>query len=336
MSLLSKLTEYYQVAGTVKEIEIGNPSRRHSHVYFYFVDMIKTRLRFRLGAAEYLKLGIYRLSPDQRNQIVTRHDRDRIVRHYNDVSQMHRLNNKLTFLTDYASFTGRSFLAINDVTFEEFEKFMLTHKSIIAKHSDGGQGEGIKTYSLSDGQSNIEDIYHDIRVRNHDVVEELLVQHPSFAPINKYGFPVVRVLTFLDEKSMVHILATTLTVAVNDVVVNLHRGGIYLNIDGESGKVSSLGIDEQDNIYEYHPLTKEKFVGFQIPLWEALLELVQAASKITPEVRYVGWDVGVSPTGPVLIEANVINPGIVAIQHPVITGGSLIGEKFRGILAGLP
>jgi|LSQX01.2.fsa_nt_gb glutathione synthase/RimK-type ligase-like ATP-grasp enzyme len=71
-------------------------------------------------------------------------------------------------------------------------------------------------------------------------------------------------------------------------------------------------------------------------MWKALLQLVIEASIINPDVRYVGWDVGISPTGPVLIEANVISPGIIAIQHPVITGEQQIGEKFRDILDGLP
>lgn len=336
MSRLSKVAEYYRVAGAVAEIEKGNSSSKYRHIPFYLVDMIKTRLQYRLGAAEYLKLNVYRLSAHQRKQIVTRHDRDRIVRHYNDATQTERLNNKLTFLTDYAHFTGRSFLPIQDVAFEEFQKFLLKYKSIIAKHADGGQGIGMKIYNLSDENANLEDIYHDIRAHNYDVVEELLVQHPSFAAINKHGFPVIRVLTFLDERSVVKILATTLTVGQNDDVINLHRGGIYLNIDSETGRISSVGIDEDDNTYEHHPLTKQRFVGFQIPMWKALLQLVIEASIINPDVRYVGWDVGISPTGPVLIEANVISPGIIAIQHPVITGEQQIGEKFRDILDGLP
>ena len=81
----------------------------------------------------------------------------------------------------------------------------------------------MKIHNLSDDNANLEDIYHDIRLHNYDVVEELLVQHPSFAAINKHGFPVIRVLTFLDERSVVKILATTLTVGQNDDVINLHR-----------------------------------------------------------------------------------------------------------------
>jgi glutathione synthase/RimK-type ligase-like ATP-grasp enzyme len=53
-----------------------------------------------------------------------------------------------------------------------------------------------------------------------------------------------------------------------------------------------------------HPITGTGIVGFQVPLWDESLRLTQEAAKLVPEVAYVGWDVAVTPDGPVLVEGN--------------------------------
>ena len=53
-----------------------------------------------------------------------------------------------------------------------------------------------------------------------------------------------------------------------------------------------------------HPITGTKIKGFQIPFWKEAKEMVVEAAKLSSHVRYVGWDVGMSVNGPVLIEGN--------------------------------
>ena len=41
-----------------------------------------------------------------------------------------------------------------------------------------------------------------------------------------------------------------------------------------------------------------------MPYWNEAKEMVKRAAKLSTHVRYVGWDVGMSEKGPVLIEGN--------------------------------
>lgn len=54
-----------------------------------------------------------------------------------------------------------------------------------------------------------------------------------------------------------------------------------------------------------HPDSGEQIIGFKVPSWDKIVDLVISAAKVIPEVRYVGWDVAVDDDGNVqLIEGN--------------------------------
>ena len=53
-----------------------------------------------------------------------------------------------------------------------------------------------------------------------------------------------------------------------------------------------------------HPDTGIDLVGFEIPQWDAVVELAMMASTAFDPVGFVGWDIAVTNNGPVLIEGN--------------------------------
>ena len=57
-------------------------------------------------------------------------------------------------------------------------------------------------------------------------------------------------------------------------------------------------------IYETHPMTGIQLEGFQVPMFFEACELAKKASKVVPQVRYVGWDIAITPDGPALVEGN--------------------------------
>lgn len=62
------------------------------------------------------------------------------------------------------------------------------------------------------------------------------------------------------------------------------------------------------------------------------LELVKEASKLVPEMRYVGWDVSFTPNGPILVEGNEY-PGHDIYQLPEHTPNHIgIWPKFSRAL----
>ena len=58
------------------------------------------------------------------------------------------------------------------------------------------------------------------------------------------------------------------------------------------------------NLLTEHPVTKTVFKDFGIPYFDEAKEAGSNGSGLTPGLRLVGWDVGISDSGPVLIEGN--------------------------------
>ena len=65
-----------------------------------------------------------------------------------------------------------------------------------------------------------------------------------------------------------------------------------------SGRLS--GIEH----FEEHPETGARILGLQLPYLDEVLDLAREAASILPQARCMGWDVALTPSGPVLMEGN--------------------------------
>ena len=89
------------------------------------------------------------------------------------------------------------------------------------------------------------------------------------------------------------------------MIDNGGAGGFLAAIDEATGKIVTPGKTEFGEVIEVHPDTDIPLVGFQIPKWDELLELVKELPTVLPEQKYVGWDLALSETrGWVLVEGN--------------------------------
>ena len=66
----------------------------------------------------------------------------------------------------------------------------------------------------------------------------------------------------------------------------------------------SPGVDKNSNVYATHPKTGTPIQGFQVPRYEEALALLEDVVRRIPEIRYVGWDIAMTPDGPAVIEGN--------------------------------
>ena len=53
----------------------------------------------------------------------------------------------------------------------------------------------------------------------------------------------------------------------------------------------------------------------QLPFWNEVVEMLKRAMEEIPKVAYIGWDVAITPNGPVIIEGNT-TPGYRYYQIP--------------------
>jgi len=121
----------------------------------------------------------------------------------------------------------------------------------------------------------------------------------------------MRIETYLDENNQSHILDQCIKFPVKGSVVDNFVFGTSNNricrIDKNGFLISTLV-----NCDKKHHLVKHNYVidsngrvsSFQIPLWEECRKLVLDAQSLFSPLKTIGWDVGVTNDGPILIEGN--------------------------------
>ena len=123
------------------------------------------------------------------------------------------------------------------------------------------------------------------------------------AKLYKGSVNSLRVITFLTDDGNVVILRMVLKIGNKEGIDNCRNGGMYTFLD-DNGVVLLPAFDENNNIYEKHPKSGTEIVGFKVPYYKEIQELVSKAGKVVPEIRYVGWDIAITEKGPIIIEGN--------------------------------
>jgi hypothetical protein len=92
----------------------------------------------------------------------------------------------------------------------------------------------------------------------------------------------------------------------HEAVDNLSAGGVGAGVDLADGTltVGTIWVGER-GLHERHPRTGAQIKGAALPGWPEMAALALRAHRAAGDWRSVGWDVALTPEGPVLIEANL-------------------------------
>lgn len=174
----------------------------------------------------------------------------------------------------------------------------------VFKQADGKCGKGVAIISAKELQG--VDMVNYMKRHNYDLQEEFIEQHSELMRLSPSAVNTIRIFTQLDEYDNVCVLGCRLRISVNSHVDNMAAGNLAASIDENSGVVNGLGhySDITKAPEEFHPITKIKIPGFQIPFWKETLGLAKEAALWHKENRSIGWDIAITETGPTLIEGN--------------------------------
>ena len=78
-----------------------------------------------------------------------------------------------------------------------------------------------------------------------------------------------------------------------------------------------------------HPDNDQPLQGFQIPDWHLLLDVAVKGASAFPELRTIGWDIGLTEQGPSIIEGNAR----YGVEHNQILLGRGLKAYFEKTLA---
>lgn len=299
-----------------------------------FADIVGCGFRYGAGFNDYLLCEFYNLTPEQRSTYVTRSVNNTLVKMLNDPECYGYFDSKSAFYRTFADFIGREWLDFPSATEAQLESFISGKEAIVVKPDNGTGGKGVEKLALKNFK-NAEELYQKLREDKVGVVEEALVQHPQLDALNPYSINTLRIVTIRNDTGG-HILYAHLRIGNGGRPVdNLHSGGMFAPIDLDTGRIQYPAYDKERKTYEKHPMTGVTIKGLEIPLWEQAKELCLRASEIVPGMRYVGWDVAITPRRPVLVEGNNL-PGYDILQMPPHTPDKIgMLPRFREFVDGI-
>lgn len=222
---------------------------------------------------------------------------------------------------------------------------VLPKADLMSKPILGGHGEGIRKWTLdgdcwiaSDGQrctaAELFELLMTRSVENPQLLERHMANANTIADLGRGVLTTVRLITCLDRNHQpVPVQAIIRIPTKSDDVDNIGRqgrtGGIAASVDLRSGVLGSARrVYRNSRLYAYHPGSGAPIRGRELPFWdEAKALAIRAHETAFPELALVGWDIGLTDDGPVIIEGNW-TPSLRSLQAAsgIPTGRSPLGE----------
>ena len=187
--------------------------------------------------------------------------------------------------------------------------------SFVFKMIDGECGEGVFLVSIADGLLTVDKNTYSLAefvtkyIRDSRwLIQPVIEQHEALLAFGTRSVNTIRAVTIRGKSGKISVFNAFLRLGsdADSFVDNRAMGGFGVGIDLETGMLMHYGFqhDRFGVKAEKHPLSGITFEGYQIPFWQETLDLIRRAHQQFYELQSIGWDVVITPSGPVLLEGN--------------------------------
>ncbi|WP_217914057.1 sugar-transfer associated ATP-grasp domain-containing protein [Miltoncostaea marina] len=193
----------------------------------------------------------------------------------------------------------------------------------VVKPARGYYGLGVRLVSRRDGALHVvgagptsadalcRELAEDRQFHIH-LVQERLRDHPEM-PGGGRALQTLRVITLMDRLNEPRVINSQWRLAVGGGVIDNFHGGTTGNVlsivqdlrDGTLGPVIRAGERRRFELVPAGSIPGTPAPGARVPLWDEVVDLVHTAARRFLPMRCIGWDVAVTPDGPVIVEANI-------------------------------
>ena len=177
------------------------------------------------------------------------------------------------------------------------------------------------------GLKNELDTIFDSLVNGYYVHTKIIEQHKEINKIHDKSVNTLRIVSLITSENHPEIISVFMRFGVgNSVVDNASSGGFVVGVNIDEGTLKDTGhylSDYGGAKIKKHPDSGFIFEGFKVPYFKEACEEVLKGVKVIPD-RFIGWDVAITPNGPIIVEANssphlqisnIVNGGLLKNPH---------------------
>lgn len=290
-----------------------------------FADMIWWAAFRDTGFQDYVDWDFAILSGAERSTYMTNALSNHIAERFNEPSKRELFQDKIVFNRLFDGYLHRAWFEVEANDVDALRDFVTTHGVVIAKVPVSNSGYGVARYDAVDIED--WDAFRSMLIEKGQVLlEEFISQHPALTAVSPHIVNTTRITTFLDEDGTVHVLSFAQKFSVGTGASDQQSFGGFFTLLDREGKSQGPGYGSHQRIYATHPDTGASIVDFRLPHAADMLALAEDVSRVVPEIRYVGWDLVLTPDGPVVVEGNWM-PG--AYENKPSATGIRTGSRPR-------
>ena len=232
---------------------------------------------------------------------------------------------KVEFLSLFSRYIHREWMCAKYVSFDVFKTFILQAEECIAKPLENCCGVGIFKIVVSVDLDRLQELYAQCVAQNV-LLEQRIEGCQSLQSFHPQSLNTIRVVTV---NGIVFGAFFRMGVG-NNLIDNAHAGGIFAQINVETGIIESDGLDTNGNYYAVHPDTFKRIKGFKIPRWEEIKTVCMEAAAIVPQNPITGWDVVINKCDKIEFVEGNHGPDFDVMQSPLKLG---VKEKLYKYLS---
>ena len=215
------------------------------------------------------------------------------------------------------SHTGR--VVTGAAGFADFVTHDLPDESVV-KPSDGYHGKGVRIlrrrgagFTAAPTPAALLALLRSDPEFSVHVFQERLLNHPLVAELaGDEPLHTVRIVTLVSREGECEVLYAVIKLGLGGGDTDNFRGGLNGNglapVDLATGALGPLKLGRADGCGFVHmpeaPATGTPIEGVRLPNWSEALDLVRGAALSFAPSRTLGWDVALTPRGPVIAEVN--------------------------------
>lgn len=219
---------------------------------------------------------------------------------------------------------------------EKVKALLTNDMDAFCKPADGQLGNGIFSLKIEGGRIFVSGQEYqlndavDLLFSADYLIQQRIIQHPALSAFNESSLNSIRLQTVMTRDGKVIPFGAGMRFGrKGSVVDNWAKGGVFVGIDMETGRLKERGFlkPKYGTTVVEHPDSHVKFKGVEIPFYFDAVKIAIRMHQNLYRCHSVGWDIVITPTGPVIIEGN----GLWEISLVQAVHGGLkkqIGECF--------
>lgn len=298
-------------------IEATQKFREEKPEFGSFKDYQDALNKHLVSYSEYMyQYEFWRLNEAQRSEFISR---AQVRGFYYDIpwNIKNIFWNKSEFLLKFSPYIHRQWLCAQKCSYEVFKSFIIEHECVI-KPLDNCCGFGIAPISAL--QKKDSRVFYDYCCANNLLIEERIQQCDELASFHPASINSIRVVTVRKGDTPIVFGAFLRMGCHNSFVDNAHAGGLFAQINIDSGIIESDGISVNGSLHTFHPDSLIRIKGFKIPQWDKIKAVCIKAADVIKENPITGWDVVINRQGIIeFIEGNH-GPDFDVMQSPLKMG----------------